>query len=598
MAELLSVADLEAAKKQDTFHSEVITGKAGGVAGGADIDFSTNTVTGQVQKTLPKLLADIDWSYVGLFADGVTFTKRSDFAVDALGVQWVYVGAYPFTAIAGTSPTEPDYQVIHTGSLQNLTGLTDPSDLAQRHRIKTTVAEIATGIFKVGDLLEVSDRDNAPFNVVTGGSGNSIDILAAGVDKTAVMQDAKKQSISAFGGYEGHPDVSTILDRMVAVKGDIGIIQLDDGGYTGTLTPQSLYGIGLVGLGEGATKLVTKLSSGDGIKVLAGKQFRSVEIKDVGFTQSTYITASQGTGSGINLSAATTSVNYRLQNVSLNYFGVGVNSSANAFNNQFDNVRANFCTTSFSFAGNGQLINHTLNNCYSSQPQGTGLYMAGCKNFVFNGYNSGSAGFPHVNIAGGSYGIIFNTPNFEQDTGTLGSNTEAIRCQSDSEVVFNYPTFASPKSVDGTTYLFRVMNTAVVYINSPKIVGADANIKHILIQDTATVYLDDPKGVIDRSKVVIIGSGKLIDVSAANRIAPKAQGVIASHAAGATIATGLITTPVFWDVKINIAAISDATLDVQAQVTQVGTGILKVRYITISTGAQNFGSYPIIWEAR
>jgi hypothetical protein len=113
MAELLSVADLEAAKKQDTFHSEVITGKAGGVIGGADIDYSTNGVTGQVQKTLPKILDDIDWSYVGLFADGVTFTKRSDFAVDAVGIQWVYVGAYPFTATAGTVPAEPTYQAVH-----------------------------------------------------------------------------------------------------------------------------------------------------------------------------------------------------------------------------------------------------------------------------------------------------------------------------------------------------------------------------------------------------------------------------------------------------------------------------------------------------
>jgi peptidoglycan/xylan/chitin deacetylase (PgdA/CDA1 family) len=123
MAELLSVADLEAAKKQDTFHSEVITGKAGGVVGGADIDYATNAVTGQVQKTLPKILDDIDWSYVGLFADGVEFTKRSDFAVDTVGIQWVYVGAYPFTATAGTVPTAPNYQVVHVGDHAFLSGL-------------------------------------------------------------------------------------------------------------------------------------------------------------------------------------------------------------------------------------------------------------------------------------------------------------------------------------------------------------------------------------------------------------------------------------------------------------------------------------------
>lgn len=118
MSDLLQVSDLERAKLHDTFHSEVITGKSGGLAGGADIYYTTNAVTGQVQKTLPKILADIDWSYVGLFADGVTFTKRTDFALDAVGIQWVYVGAYPFTAIAGTVPNSPTYKTIHTTSAE------------------------------------------------------------------------------------------------------------------------------------------------------------------------------------------------------------------------------------------------------------------------------------------------------------------------------------------------------------------------------------------------------------------------------------------------------------------------------------------------
>lgn len=59
MSDLLTAADLEAAKKHDTFHSEVITGKAGGVAGGATIDTATNAVTMQVQRTLPNILEEI-----------------------------------------------------------------------------------------------------------------------------------------------------------------------------------------------------------------------------------------------------------------------------------------------------------------------------------------------------------------------------------------------------------------------------------------------------------------------------------------------------------------------------------------------------------
>lgn len=112
--ELLNAQDLITAKKHDTFHSEVITGKAGGLSTGADIDYATNAVTGQVQKTLLATINGLDWSYVGKFADGVTFTKKTDFALDANGTQWIYVGASPFPVVvpAGTVPSAPDYQVI------------------------------------------------------------------------------------------------------------------------------------------------------------------------------------------------------------------------------------------------------------------------------------------------------------------------------------------------------------------------------------------------------------------------------------------------------------------------------------------------------
>lgn len=114
--ELLNAQDLITAKKHDTFHSEVITGKAGGLSTGANIDYATNAVTGQVQKTLPATIDGLDWSYVGKFADGVTFTKKTDFAIDANGTQWIYTGSLPFMATAGTVPSEPNYQVVHVKS--------------------------------------------------------------------------------------------------------------------------------------------------------------------------------------------------------------------------------------------------------------------------------------------------------------------------------------------------------------------------------------------------------------------------------------------------------------------------------------------------
>lgn len=56
--ELLNAQDLIAAKKHDTFHSEVITGKVNG--SGGDISIATNAATGQNQKTLPFILDSIE----------------------------------------------------------------------------------------------------------------------------------------------------------------------------------------------------------------------------------------------------------------------------------------------------------------------------------------------------------------------------------------------------------------------------------------------------------------------------------------------------------------------------------------------------------
>lgn len=60
--DVISINDLQIAKKHQLFEAEVITGKAGGVAGGADIDYATNQVTLQTQKTLPAVLRDAGFS--------------------------------------------------------------------------------------------------------------------------------------------------------------------------------------------------------------------------------------------------------------------------------------------------------------------------------------------------------------------------------------------------------------------------------------------------------------------------------------------------------------------------------------------------------
>ena len=106
--DVLSLADLQTAKKHQIFEAEVITGKSGGVAGGADIDYATNPVTGQTQKTLPAVLRDAGFSPVSWdFSNGGTLTvnDRDKVVYDPVSKTWYsYAGTLPVTVPASFNP--------------------------------------------------------------------------------------------------------------------------------------------------------------------------------------------------------------------------------------------------------------------------------------------------------------------------------------------------------------------------------------------------------------------------------------------------------------------------------------------------------------
>lgn len=110
--DVLSLEDLKTAKKHQTFEAEVITGKTGGIASGADIDFATNPVTGQVQKTLPAVLRDAGFTPASFtFATGGTLgVNDADKAVlwpissGGDGAYYAWKGALPKTIPASSSP--------------------------------------------------------------------------------------------------------------------------------------------------------------------------------------------------------------------------------------------------------------------------------------------------------------------------------------------------------------------------------------------------------------------------------------------------------------------------------------------------------------
>lgn len=106
--DVLSLADLQTAKKHQIFEAEVITGKQGGVSFGADIDYATNQVTGQTQKTLPAVLRDAGFSPVSWdFATGgtLTATDRDKVVYDPVSKTWYsYTGSLPAVVPASFNP--------------------------------------------------------------------------------------------------------------------------------------------------------------------------------------------------------------------------------------------------------------------------------------------------------------------------------------------------------------------------------------------------------------------------------------------------------------------------------------------------------------
>lgn len=106
--DVISITDLQTAKKHQLFEAEVITGKQGGVASGADIDYATNQVTGQTQKNLPAVLRDAGFNPASFdFTTGGTLgvNDRDKVVYDPVSKTWYsWNGALPHVIAAGTNP--------------------------------------------------------------------------------------------------------------------------------------------------------------------------------------------------------------------------------------------------------------------------------------------------------------------------------------------------------------------------------------------------------------------------------------------------------------------------------------------------------------
>lgn len=151
--DVLSLEDLKTAKKHQTFEAEVITGKAGGVAGGGNIDNATNSVTGQVQKTMPAIMRDAEDDFNSQLTD-----QEYRFQQFLLSSGYQFLGDYengPYT-LAGlnqviryqnelwrlNASTTPPYTTTGTDSTSwsvDVTHLVNIGDAALRQELASAI---------------------------------------------------------------------------------------------------------------------------------------------------------------------------------------------------------------------------------------------------------------------------------------------------------------------------------------------------------------------------------------------------------------------------------------------------------------------------
>ena len=221
--DVLSLEDLQTAKKHQIFEAEVITGKAGGVAGGAAIDTATNPVTGQTQQTLPSILADLGFDVQSWTSStgGVLASANQVFLNDTpgslgLGDYYAWGGTFPKTVPAGTDPA-----LVGSGYIMRSSRL---AGVQAREALRRSYAEagynLVDGSFEAGGTLVntndvlLQERTGKAFSGPAGTVAAGTNPASGGfVDSSSVL--ATSLSVVSFGAAGSPSDETAALQRAL-----------------------------------------------------------------------------------------------------------------------------------------------------------------------------------------------------------------------------------------------------------------------------------------------------------------------------------------------------------------------------------------------
>lgn len=156
--------------------------------------------------------------------DGCTLTEAASWILHSDYTVWKYTGSLPFSATAGTVPSEPTYQVVHVKSASAISNANGGSVQDFIDAQYTTVAELATGKFQVGQYVRLTDRAMGLFLVQSGGTPNGYDIINAGNGNTAVLVNSNGVAFAShYGIVSGEDGTLALLAALNSGESDVVI---------------------------------------------------------------------------------------------------------------------------------------------------------------------------------------------------------------------------------------------------------------------------------------------------------------------------------------------------------------------------------------
>lgn len=196
--ELLNAQDLITAKKHDTFHSEVITGKVGGLSTGANIDYATNAVTGQQQNTLPAVLKGLGYTRVGTFKAGATLldgrqTILWDAAYGGDGQEYGWSGAFPKIVPADSTPSG-------TGGIGSNRWVSR-FDPALQSRVTAVEAKNTEQDLRIANVEAKNNTQDARMTSIESVNSDQNTRLSASESDIDALQSGQRSGVIVFSTY-------------------------------------------------------------------------------------------------------------------------------------------------------------------------------------------------------------------------------------------------------------------------------------------------------------------------------------------------------------------------------------------------------------